>query len=195
MRQRWRNRRGAPVLAVVTWLYILWSLVPVLVAARISLNDGKSRSSFQPMSWRWYWGDPNASLLHDDSLHTAMINTLELAGMTILFATPLGVAMAIGLHRWRGRTSSAANGLMLVPIVRTNSPMRAFHEPEVTAWLRVLGVPAENAVRAVGGGSPPGRDTLATDAEPGPTARVARRRARERECRPEQRATAMVTME
>ena len=117
MRQRWRNRRGAPVLAVVTWLYILWSLVPVLVAARISLNDGKSRSSFQPMSWRWYWGDPNASLLHDDSLHTAMINTLELAGMTILFATPLGVAMAIGLHCWRGRTSSAANGLMLVPIV------------------------------------------------------------------------------
>ena len=117
MRQRWRNRRGAPALAVITWLYILWSLVPVLVAARISLNDGKSRSTFQPMSWRWYWGDANASLFHDDSLHTAMINTLELAGMTVLFATPLGVAMAIGLHRWRGRTSSAANGLMLVPIV------------------------------------------------------------------------------
>ncbi|HAP76484.1 MAG TPA: polyamine ABC transporter permease [Acidimicrobiaceae bacterium] len=115
--KRWRARRGAPALAAITWLYVLWSILPVLVAMRVSFNDGKSRSSFQSMSMRWYWGDPNASLLHDDSLHTAMFNTLQLAGLTMLIATPLGVAMAIGLHRWRGRASTGANGLMLVPIV------------------------------------------------------------------------------
>ncbi|MDO9175955.1 MAG: ABC transporter permease, partial [Actinomycetota bacterium] len=102
---------------MITWVYVLWSLLPILVAVRISLNDGRSRSSFQPMSFRWYWGDPTASLWHDDSMHTALFNTLRLAALTMLVATPIGVAMALGLQRWRGKTSNAANGLMLVPIV------------------------------------------------------------------------------
>ncbi len=113
-----RSKHGqARWLALLTWLYVLWSLVPVLVAVRISLNSGKSRSSFQPMSFRWYWGDATSSVWHDDSLHVAMFNTLKLAGLCMLIATPLGVAMAIGLQRWRGKASNAANGLMLVPIV------------------------------------------------------------------------------
>jgi spermidine/putrescine transport system permease protein len=112
-----RRRQGrAPVLAMLTWVYILWSLLPVLVAVRISFNSGKSRSAFQSPSFRWYWGDPS-SVWHDDALHTAMFNTLKLAAMTVLIAAPLGVAMAIGLQRWRGKISNAANGLMLVPIV------------------------------------------------------------------------------
>jgi spermidine/putrescine transport system permease protein len=113
-----RSRHGkARWLALITWLYVLWSLVPVLIAVRISLNSGKSRSSFQPISFRWYWGDPTSSVWHDDSLHTAMFNTLKLAALCMLIATPIGVAMAIGLQRWRGKLSNGANGLMLVPIV------------------------------------------------------------------------------
>jgi spermidine/putrescine transport system permease protein len=113
-----RRRHGkAPVLAMVTWVYVLWSLLPVLIAVRISFNDGKSRSSFQSTSFRWYWGDQTSSLWHDDSMRVALFNTLKLAGLCMLIATPIGVAMAIGLQRWRGRASNAANGLMLVPIV------------------------------------------------------------------------------
>jgi spermidine/putrescine transport system permease protein len=113
-----RSRHGrARWLALITWLYVLWSLLPVLVAVRISLNSGRSRSAFQSPSFRWYWGDPTSSVWHDDNLHTAMFNTLKLAGLCMLIATPLGVAMAIGLHRWRGRISTSANALMLVPIV------------------------------------------------------------------------------
>ena len=41
-----KQRRFGP-LAIVTWLYVLWSLVPVLIAVRISFNSGKSRSAFQ----------------------------------------------------------------------------------------------------------------------------------------------------
>jgi spermidine/putrescine transport system permease protein len=111
------TRRRFPALATVTWLYVLWSLLPILVAVRISFNSGKSRSSFQAPSLRWYTTDPNASVLHDESLHTALSNTLLLALCTMLVATPIGVALAIGLHRWKGRTSQAANGLVLVPVV------------------------------------------------------------------------------
>jgi spermidine/putrescine transport system permease protein len=102
---------------MLTWVYILWSLLPVLVAVRISFNSGKSRSTLQSPSLRWYWGDQVSSVWHDEHLHTAMFNTLQLAALCMLIATPLGVAMAIGLNRWRGKLSSAANGLMLVPIV------------------------------------------------------------------------------
>ncbi len=112
-----RRRRGAPMLALLTSLYLVWSLAPVLVAVRISFNSGKSRSSFQSPSMRWYWGDPTASVWHDDALQQALFNTLRLALLTIVVAVPLGVAMAIGLQRWRGRMSSASNGLMLAPIV------------------------------------------------------------------------------
>jgi spermidine/putrescine transport system permease protein len=112
-----RKHGSAKWLALITWLYVIWSLAPVLVAVRISFNSGKSRSSLQSPSFRWYWGDPTSSVWHDESLHTALFNTLQLAALTMLIATPLGVAMAIGLHRWRSRVSTGANGLTLVPIV------------------------------------------------------------------------------
>lgn len=113
-----RRRLGrAPALAVVTWLYILWSLLPVLVAVRISFNSGRSRSAFQSPSWRWYWGDPTGSIWRDDSFRNAMFNSLQLAALCMLVATPLGVAMAIGLDRWRGKLANASNTLLLVPIV------------------------------------------------------------------------------
>ena len=77
-RSRWRHEahearpeRHAFGLATITWLYILWSLVPVLVAMRISFNSGKSRSAFQSPSWRWYFADPVQSVWHDDSLRAA----------------------------------------------------------------------------------------------------------------------------
>ncbi len=103
-------------LAIVTWLYVLWSLVPVLIAVRISFNSGRSRSTFQSPSWRWYVDDPT-SVWRSDELRHALSNTLRLAGLCMLIAVPLGVMMAIGLQRWRGRASRAANNLMLLPLV------------------------------------------------------------------------------
>jgi spermidine/putrescine transport system permease protein len=103
------------VLAIVTWLYIAWSLLPVLVAIQFSFNDGRSRSSWQGFSTRWYWGT-SGSVAEDPSLRLALSNTVVLALLTTLVATPLGVALALGLARWRGRTSRAANGLMLLPL-------------------------------------------------------------------------------
>ena len=114
-----RNRPGRhPLgLATLTWLYILWSLVPVLVAIRISFNSGKSRSAFQSPSWRWYFNDPIQSVWHDDSLRQPLRNSLKLAGLSMLFTTPIGGAMAIGLQRWRGRLAKVSNALTLVPLV------------------------------------------------------------------------------
>ena len=109
--------RRAFGLATITWLYVLWSLLPVLVAMRISFNSGKSRSAFQSPSWRWYFTDPAQSVWHDEGLRQPLNNTLRLAVLTMVITTPIGVAMAIGLQRWRGRLSKASNAVMLFPLV------------------------------------------------------------------------------
>ena len=44
---------------LITAIYILWSIVPVFVAILFSFNDGRSRTTWQGFSFRWFWGDPN----------------------------------------------------------------------------------------------------------------------------------------
>jgi spermidine/putrescine transport system permease protein len=87
------------------------------VAILFSFNNGRSRSVWQGFSIRWWWGDPNLSIFHDPDYTHALFHSLELAGLDMVIATPLGVLLAIGLSRWRGRGGGAANMLMLVPLV------------------------------------------------------------------------------
>jgi spermidine/putrescine transport system permease protein len=95
----------------------VWSLLPVLVAALFSFNDGRSRTSWQGFSTRWYFGDPERSVWHDDTLRTALLQTLKLGVLTTLVCVPLGVALAIGLHRWHGRIPNTANSMLLLSFV------------------------------------------------------------------------------
>lgn len=104
-------------LAVLTWVYVAWSLVPVLLAIRFAFNEGRSRTSSQGWSLRWFWSDPTLSVRNDPTLWSALEHSLVLAGLAMLIATPLGVALAIGLQRWRGRGSGVTNVLMLLPLV------------------------------------------------------------------------------
>ena len=101
----------------VTGLYLVWSLLPVLIAVAFSFNDGKSRTNWQGFSFRWYWGDPAKSVWHDAALHTALFQTLKLGVITTLITVPLGVMFAIGIDRWRGRLPAGANMLMLISFV------------------------------------------------------------------------------
>lgn len=114
---RLASHRRPRVLPVVTWAYIVWSLVPVAIAVLFSFNDGRSRTVWQGFSLRWWTGDPNASLLHDESLRTATINSLVLAALTIIITLPLGTALAVGTYRWRNRGSTSANSLVTAPVI------------------------------------------------------------------------------
>jgi spermidine/putrescine transport system permease protein len=100
-----------------TWLYLVWSLVPIGLAVLFSFNHGKSQSVWQGFSWQWYFSDPINSVLHNPQLHSAVIQTLKLSAYTTLIAVPLGVAFALGINRWRGLTSSSFNFVMLLSFV------------------------------------------------------------------------------
>ena len=57
------NPWGKPrFLALFTWLYVVWSIVPVIIAVAFSFNDGRSRTAWQGFSIRWYYHDPLGSV-------------------------------------------------------------------------------------------------------------------------------------
>jgi spermidine/putrescine transport system permease protein len=119
MRRWFSNPWGKPrFLAGIAWLYIIWSLAPVIIAVQISFNAGRSRSVFQGFSLQWYQAIFDAtSENYDDTLLQALYQSLKLSIISMPIATIIGVGLAIGLARWRGRGAGGANTLMLFPLV------------------------------------------------------------------------------
>jgi spermidine/putrescine transport system permease protein len=114
----WRNPWRKPwLLESFTWLYLIWSLVPIALAVLFSFNNGKSQAVWQGFSWRWYFTDPVNSVLHNPALHAAVVQTVRLSVYTTIIAVPLGVAFALGINRWRGYTSSTFNFVMILSYV------------------------------------------------------------------------------
>ncbi|MFL6286769.1 MAG: ABC transporter permease [Actinomycetes bacterium] len=120
----WRNPWRRPyVLSTITWVYILWSLVPVLIAIQFSFNNSRSRSSWAGFTTDWYCcADPSspaygASVTQDPALLLSLRNSVVLAVACTVVAIPIGTALALGLTRWRSRTSNVANGISLFPLV------------------------------------------------------------------------------
>ena len=118
LRERVSNPWGRPrFLAITTWIYILWSLVPVLLAIRFAFNSGRSRTSLQGWSLRWFWQDDTLSVYHDPTLQAALKHSLVLAALVMVIATPLGTALALGMRRWTGPGAGVANIVLLLPLV------------------------------------------------------------------------------
>jgi spermidine/putrescine transport system permease protein len=104
-------------LEAFTWLYLIWSLVPVALAVLFSFNRGRSQSFWQGFSWKWYFADPVNSVWHNPDLHAAVVQTMRLGIYTTVIAVPLGVAFALGINRWRTYTAATFNLVMIVSFV------------------------------------------------------------------------------
>jgi spermidine/putrescine transport system permease protein len=50
-------------------------------------------------------------------MRQAIINSLVLATATMLIVAPLGIALAVGSHRMRGKLSSSVQGLTSIPLI------------------------------------------------------------------------------
>ena len=113
-RDPWRRPR---LLQGLTFAYIAWTILPVVIAIAFSFNAGRSRSSWQGLSVRWWVGDPYDSLWRDADLKRALLQTFLLATCTVVIAVPIGTAFAIGIDRWHGRISRVADFTMLLQFV------------------------------------------------------------------------------
>ncbi|NDD87351.1 MAG: ABC transporter permease [Actinobacteria bacterium] len=110
-------KRRIRLLPALVWGYVIWSLLPVVIAVAFSFNDGRSRSVWQGFSFRWWFGDPYGSVFHDAAMRQSIVNSLVLAISTMVIVVPLGITLAIGAHRIRGKSSTAVQGLTSVPLV------------------------------------------------------------------------------
>jgi spermidine/putrescine transport system permease protein len=106
----------ARFLWAVAIAYVAWTLLPVVVAVLFSFNGTRSLTSWQGFSTQWYSGN-ESSVWQDPTLRSALVQSLKLAGLTVLIAVPLGVGFALALDRWRGRASGTANFLMLFSFI------------------------------------------------------------------------------
>jgi spermidine/putrescine transport system permease protein len=140
-----RNPWGRPrMLALVTALYIAWSILPVGIAILFAFNNGRSRTAWQGFSLRWFTG-ASGSVFHDSALQGALEHTLILALLCVAFSVPLGVTLALGLQRWRGPGGGTINTVMLLPLV---TPEIVMGVALLLLFLRVfpgigLGTPAQ----------------------------------------------------
>jgi spermidine/putrescine transport system permease protein len=112
-RNPWAKARFLWIVAIA---YVIWTLLPVVIAVAFSFNGGRSLVTWQGFSAQWYSGNPS-SVFDDPALRSALLQSFKLAGLTVLIAVPLGVAFALALDRWRGRGTGVANFLMLFSFI------------------------------------------------------------------------------
>ena len=111
------NPWGRPrFLVLITWGYMLWAIVPVLIAIQFSFNSSRSRTIWSGFSLRWFTWDTD-SVMNDPDLRHALGQSMKLAAADVLIAVPIGVLLALGLARWRGRGAGTSNFIMLFPLV------------------------------------------------------------------------------
>ena len=110
-------------LRVYSFFVYAFLFLPIAVVVLFSFNSVKSLQSFQGFSLQWY-----EEFLNDSTLRESLFVSLEIAVITMIVATLLGTALAIGLVRARTRWSPAANVLMLIPLVT----------PEIVAGISAL---------------------------------------------------------
>jgi len=95
---------------------MVWSIVPVLIAIQFSFNASRSRTIWSGFSLRWFTWDTD-SVMNDPDLRHALGQSMKLAAADVLIAVPIGVLLALGLARWRGRGAGTSNFIMLFPLV------------------------------------------------------------------------------
>ena len=110
----WARARFLWAIAIA---YVAWTLLPVVIAVAFSFNAGKAQTTWQGFSLtRWYVSDVN-SVWKDETLRSALLQSLKLSSLTVLIAVPFGVGFALALDRWRARSASVANFLMLFSFI------------------------------------------------------------------------------
>ena len=106
-----------------SWGVYAFLFIPIIVVVLFSFNSVKSLQNFDGFSLQWY-----EDFFQDRELRESLFMSLKIAVLTMLCATILGTALAIGLVRARTRWSPAANVLMLIPLVT----------PEIVAGVSAL---------------------------------------------------------
>ncbi|HYH11877.1 MAG TPA: ABC transporter permease [Thermomicrobiales bacterium] len=106
------GRGGSVALKVYTALVYLFLFAPILVVALTSFNPTGRATIPNALTTQWY-----SDLMEDDQLLEALWTSLQMAILTALIASVLGLMAAYGLSRYRFRGRGALQGLYYLPML------------------------------------------------------------------------------
>jgi ABC-type spermidine/putrescine transport system permease subunit II len=112
------KRRGSgmgrkPKVAVaVTVVFFVLLYLPIAAVVVFSFNTKKSLTVFDGWSLEWY-----RAFFNDSELTHSLGTSLEVAAVSMVGSVIFGTALAFGLVRARSRLGSAANLIMLIPLI------------------------------------------------------------------------------
>jgi spermidine/putrescine transport system permease protein len=126
-------RRRPSILAIVTGVYLVWSLTPLVLAVRVALSS--------PNAFNGLHGFTLSTIrlaLRDPGSREILQRSFVLATAVAFVATPIGAALAFGLHRWRGSLPRVLTGLTVVAVV---TPQAALGVAAFFTYLDLVHLP------------------------------------------------------
>lgn len=93
-------------------LFLMYAPIATLVV--LSFNASKSRAKWGGFTLSWY-----ASLFQDESIMSALYNTLMIALISAVLATLLGTAASIGISAMKARSKTIMMGITNIPILNS----------------------------------------------------------------------------
>ncbi|MBK0421699.1 ABC transporter permease [Leucobacter sp. CSA2] len=101
------------LLGVFAVIIVIWLVLPTLVIVPMSFNEASS-FNFPPkgFSTRWY-----ENFFTDATWLKALFNSLQVAVVTMIVATAVGVLAALGLSKVKFRGKGLLEGYFLLPLI------------------------------------------------------------------------------
>lgn len=101
------------VFGVWTGLVLIFLFAPLVVVAIFSFNSSEiSIFPIKGLTLKWY-----AQMFRNDAFKEALVNSLIVAGFTVVIATSLGVMAATGIRSYAGRLKGPARALGTMPMM------------------------------------------------------------------------------
>ena len=108
-----RNNLSSTLLGLWTAIVLLFLFAPLFLVAAFSFSDSSiSVFPIRAVTLRWY-----ESLASNEAFLTALGNSLLVAGATVILATSLGLAAAIGVHRYASRLRAVLRAGASLPMM------------------------------------------------------------------------------
>ncbi|HSV39940.1 MAG TPA: ABC transporter permease [Nocardioidaceae bacterium] len=96
----------------VTVVFFALLYLPIVAVVLFSFNERKSLTVFEGWSLQWY-----DAVSKDRDLIRSLETSLQVSAVAMVGSVILGVLLAFGMVRARSRLASAANVIMLIPLV------------------------------------------------------------------------------
>ncbi|MBB3129836.1 spermidine/putrescine transport system permease protein [Paenibacillus rhizosphaerae] len=106
------RKKSHPLLGIHSVLMMIFIYVPILLIIIYSFNNTRLSGDWEGFTFDWY-----ASLMTDDHVLEALMNSLTVGIVSTIVATLLGTVGALSLRGLGRRWKGSMNGLMYLPVI------------------------------------------------------------------------------